>query len=190
MVKEPMCHIDAQTQREILVDPDSVQTWVEHLKAQGLAGDPMRVVWLRIAGRLDEAEELGWQVLRRSGGPSNAEEAAGAALPLSAVTAAIRLAHVLQWKRQFELAHTLYERALETVEAVTPMCEDSAYADYLHPFAIQHQARCYFDEERYQEALDASQRAYDLRVAAGVPEDQVLSSSGLIEACRERLGLS
>ena len=187
MAQEPEYHFDAHTQREILRDPNEAAEWVDHLEAQGLVGQPMQVVWLRILGRLDEAEELGWRVLGRSGGPGSRTDALDAPLPLSAVSAAIRLAHVLQWQGEFSLACALHEQALAAIEAVEPMSEDSAYADYLRPFAYQHLARCYFDEGKYQKALEAAQRSFELRVNAGVPEDQVLSSSGLIDAIKARL---
>src|SRR5690625_720640 len=187
MAQEPEYHFDAHTQREVPRDPSEAAAWVDHLAAQGLVGEPMRVVWLRILGRLDEAEELGWRVLGRSGGPGSRTDALDAPLPLSAVSAAIRLAHVLQWQGEFPLACELHEQALAAIEAVEPMSEDSAYADYLRPFAYQHLARCYFDEGKYQKALEAAQRSFELRVNAGVPEDQVLSSSGLIDAIKARL---
>ena len=187
MPQEPEYHFDTHTQREVLSDPEAARKWVEHLKAQGLVGDPMRVVWLRILGELDEAEDLGWRVLHRSGGPSSRSDDLDAPIPLSAVTAAIRLAHVLQWKREFTPALELYARALEAIEAVEPLSEDSAYADYLRPFAYQHVARCHFDQGRYEKALAASQKALHLREISGVPEDQVLASSGLIAALQAKL---
>lgn len=190
MLHEPEYRFDADTQREVLLDREHAAAWVNHLEGAGLSGDPMRVVWLRILGRLDEAEELGWKVLHRAGGPSCAWEARDAVLPLSSVVAAVRLAHVLQWKGQFCPAHTLYDHALGAIDAVEPMHEDSAYADYLRPFAYQHLARCYFDQGQYEKALAASEKALELRLDAGVPEDQVLSSSGLIDAVRARLSLS
>lgn len=187
MAIEPTYTFDSRTQREVLADLEATRKWVAHLSDQGMIGDPMRVLWLRLVGELDAAEMLGWEVLERSGGPASSVDASIAPLPLSAVIAAIRLAHVLQWKSEFELAHVLYARAIETLNAVPPRSEDSAYADYLCPFAYQHRARCYFDEGKYQEALATSQHAYELRIAAGVPEDQLLSSAGLIEAARARL---
>src|SRR5699024_9380775 len=117
-------------------------------------------------GRLDEAEELGWKVLHRAGGPRGPWDARDAVLPLTSVTAAIRLAHVLQWKGDFCPAHILFDHALDAIHAVEPMHEDSAYADYLRPFAYQHLARCYFDQGQYKKALAASERALELRVNA------------------------
>src|SRR5699024_542828 len=184
---EPGYHFDAHTQREVLRDPQEAAAWVDHLEAQGLVGEPMRVVWLRILGPLDEAGKRGRRLLSRPGGPGARTDALDAPLPLSAVSAAIRLAHVLQWQGECALACALHEQALASIEAVEPMSEDSAYADYLRPFAYQHLARCYFDEGEYEKALESAQRAYELRVNAGVPEDQVLSSSGLIDAVKARL---
>lgn len=187
MVAEPTFVFDARTQREVVDNPHAARAWVTHLQSIGMAGDPMRVVWLRIVGDLDDAAELGWRVLHRSGGPGAVDDLGLTPLPLSAVTAAVRLGHVVQWQKNFALAHELFDHGLEAIEATEPLGEDAAYAEYLRPFALQHQARCYFDEGRYSEALGTSQLAHDLRVMAGVPEDQVLSSTGLISAVLQLL---
>lgn len=187
MLQEPDFHFDVQTQREVLRDVEAARQWVAHLADQGLMGDPMRVVWLRILGELEEAEELGWKVLHRSGGPRSRTSDLSEPLPLTAVAAAVRLAHVLQWQRDFELAHALHEKALETIEAVEPCCEDSAYADYLRPFAYQHLARCYYDQGDYENALSTAKRALELRVNAGVPADHVLVTEAFISAVTAHL---
>src|SRR5690625_2227346 len=108
MPQEPAYYFDATTQREVLLEPAAARKWITHLEGQGLIGDPMRVVWLRILGDLDDAEALGWHVLNRSGGPTRRKLPDFDRMPLSAVTAAVRLAHVLQWRGQFETAHHLY----------------------------------------------------------------------------------
>lgn len=187
MANEPQFTIDPLTQREELDDVATAEAWVAALEEQGILGDPMRVVWLRMLGRLDEAAALGWQVLARSGGPASSEHIDTADLPLTGVAAAIRLAHVLQWQGDFELAHALFDCAIATIEAVPPLHEDTAYADYLRPFAYQHRARCYFDQEDYAKALELAETALQLRQDAGVPEDQILHSAGLINAARSRL---
>lgn len=187
MSGEPEFHFDESTQREVLVDPEAARDWVRTLEEQGLIGDPMRVVWLRILGRIDEAEALGWEVLERSGGPGTAAAVPNCILPLTSVTAAVRLGHVLQWKGDFDTAHLLYGKSLAALESVEALAEDSAYADYLRPFAYQHIARCYYDQGDYRAAIDASQRAAELRRNAGVPKEQLLVSEGLISAARARL---
>lgn len=186
MVEEPKFYFDPETQREVLHNVEDAEAWVEHLTHKRLAGDPTRVVWLRILGRLEEAEDLGWLVLERAGGPRTRTDLP-MELPLSSVTAAIRLAHVLQWRGKFPLAHELHAQSLETLDGISPQHEDAAYADYLRPFAYQHLARCYFDQGEHEKALTAARQAWELRVNAGVPEDQTLSSSGMIEVLELRV---
>lgn len=188
MAQEPAFSFDDDTQREILHDEDQARAWIVHLESLGLLGDPMRVVWLRIMGDLHEAQNVGWQVLHRAGGPAGPDLDSGLPLPLTAVTAAVRLAHVLQWQGDFDTALTLHQAAIATVEGVEPMSEDSAYADYLLPFTYQHLARCYYDQGDYEAALYHAQQALELRQFAGVPADQQLISEGLISAARARLG--
>lgn len=190
MSGEPEFHFDENTQREVLLDPEAARDWIRTLEEQGLIGDPMRVVWLRILGRIDEAETLGWEVLERSGGPDSLETAAGWTMPLTSVTAAVRLGHVLQSKGDFDGAHLLYEKALATLDSVEALTEDSAYADYLRPFAYQHVARCHYDQGDYRAAITASQQAAELRRNAGVPQEQLLVSEGLIRAAQARLNES
>src|SRR5699024_10435851 len=141
MAQEPGYHFDAHTQREVLRDPQEAAAWIDHLEAQGLVGEPMRVVWLRILGRLDEAEKLGWRVLNRSGGPGARTDALDAPLPLSAVSAAIRLAHVLQWPGGFAPACALPGQALAAREAGGPPTEHRADAEYLRPFRSRRSPR-------------------------------------------------
>lgn len=190
MPSEPEFHFDENTQREVLLDPEAARTWVRKLEEKGLIGDPMRVVWLRILGRIDEAETLGWEVLQRSGGPHDLEAVPDFTLPLTSVTAAVRLGHVLQWKGDFDAAHLLYQKAFEALESVEALTEDSAYADYLRPFAIQHVARCHYDQGDYEAAIRVAERAAELRRNAGAPLEHVLNSEGLIAAARERINES
>ena len=173
MLQEPIYEYDALTQREIIYDANAAAQWVTHLETQGLIGEPARVDWLRRLGRLEEAEQLGWKVLHRSGGPAGRFDDLHAPLPLTAVEAAVRLAKVLISQGEAVLAQLLNEQALASVEAVDPLGDDANYADYLEQVVYCHIARCMVAEARYTEALDAAQTALQASNQASTREDQV-----------------
>src|SRR5699024_5184144 len=111
-----MCHmtspvptytIDDVTLRDVPDDVVAARARVAGLRAQGAAGDAERIGRLQMLGDLDVAERLGWRSLAAAGGPGTAGDVpvAGADvdLPIEAVGAALRLAHVLQWQRRSSL---------------------------------------------------------------------------------------
>src|SRR5690606_3721485 len=89
--------IDPRTLREIVTDVSAAEARIRELEELGDSGDAERLGWLRMIGRLDEAEELAWIMLEQRG-IARHEFSASITLPYPAVTAALRLAHVLQWQ--------------------------------------------------------------------------------------------
>lgn len=191
----PTYTIDDVTLRDVPDDVVAARARVAGLRAQGAAGDAERIGWLRMLGDLDEAERVGWRSLAAAGGPGTAGDVpvAGADvdLPIEAVGAALRLAHVLQWQRRFELADALFragrERADATARSAAAGTRDYRVAVAMRYFARQHGGKSLFDQGRYDEALGMFAHALALRLAAGAPQDQIDSSRQAVRAAGWRL---
>ena len=72
----------------------------------------------------------------------------------------IRLAHVYQWQRRFDLSDPLFTEAIAKYKSRKEL---SGYLDYAH----QHYAKSLFDQQRYTEAESHLRRAMQLRLAKG-----------------------
>lgn len=178
-----MFHIDDETLREVLDDPEAARRRLIELEqhelerretGRGEADDGggatrlrEQVVLLRLLGRLEEAERLGRRALActRDGRRE--------------VAAALRLAHVLQWQRRFAEADELFTGALRSAEVL-----DDAL---LRAFAHQHYGKSLFDQGRFAAAERHFSTALRLRTAAGAPEDQTASSRQARAAAADRL---
>lgn len=191
----PTYTIDHYTLRDAPDDVVAARARVAELSAQGPAGDAERMGWLRMLGDLEEAERIGWRSLAAAGGPGAADEvqAAGAevCLPIEAVGAALRLAHVLQWQRRFELADALFRAGRERADATARSAEADTrgyrVAVAMRYFARQHGGKSLFDQGRYDEALGQFAHALALRLASAAPADQIASSRQAIRAVAGRL---
>lgn len=191
----PTYTIDDDTLRDVPDDVVAARARAAELRAQGPVGDAERIGWLRMLGDLDEAEQVGWRSLAAAGGPSAAGEVpvAGAEvdLPIEAAGAALRLAHVLQWQRRFELADALFragrERADATAGSAAAGTREHRVAVAMRYFARQHGGKSLFDQGRYDEALGMFADALALRLAAGAPQDQIDASRQAVRAAGRRL---
>jgi len=191
----PTYTIDDDTLRDAPDDVVAARARVAELRVQGSAGDAERIGWLRMLGDLEEAERIGWRSLAAAGGPGAADEARTAStevdLPIEAVGAALRLAHVLQWQRRFELADVLFragrERADATARSAAAGTRGYRVAVAMRYFARQHGGKSFFDQGRYDEALGMFAHALALGLAAGAPEDQITASRQAIRAAGRRL---
>lgn len=96
----------------------------------------------RIAGRLADAEALGWSALIMRGG-ATAEHQVLEPLPFGAVSASLRLAHVLHWMERYNEAEALFLAALTSAEAEVNKNEASNVALTLVAFAQQHMGKMY-----------------------------------------------
>jgi len=125
---------------------------------------PATVAYLRMLGRLDEAEQRGRATLPDSSDP--ARRAAALA----------RLAHVQQWQGRFDEALATFEAALADVE----------HLDHprLHASVLQHRAKCRLDAGDLCGALADARAALNLRRDAD--EDEIASTRLLISVCDAR----
>lgn len=168
--------IDEETLRDRPVDEDVARRRVAELEALGEAGDDERVPLLRMLGRLEEAEELGWKALERRGGPGDTMALAmSGVIPFDSVPAAIRLAHVLHWREQYGPAGELYSAVLRTIENAR-MEDDHPKVSELEAFAHQHLGKLRFDESKVDIAKYHFEHALEIREAIGAPADQIESS--------------
>jgi tetratricopeptide (TPR) repeat protein len=184
--------IDDVTLRDVPDDVAAAWARVRELEAQDDAGGGERVVWLRMLGELDAAEELGWALLVRAGGPPDVEAARRRPhVPLGALGHAIRLGHVLQWQGRFADAEQLFEAAIASADSLAaaspPGSPEHAAATAMTAFGRQHFGKSRFDEGRDAEALGLFEQALEIRLANGAPADQLASSRQAIAATRQRL---
>lgn len=93
----------------------------------------------------------------------------------------IRLAHILQWKKDFDQSNLLFDEVLF-------ICRFNKTArDYLD-FALQHAGKNFFDQGKYKEALLFFEEAMDLRKHRQAPGDQIESTSLAIKRTKVLLG--
>lgn len=172
---------DEKTLREIPKNPSHLRAYIAKLD-ESLSGITDNAVRVSILG------EMGTH-LRSLGEMEQAEQKLEEALSLvfthklgvrKEIQQKIRLAHVLQWKGQFERSNVLFDEILST-------CESDAEAEFYLPFALQHAGKNFFDQERYDEALALFERALTLRRQNGAPADQVESSEKALAETQRRL---
>jgi tetratricopeptide (TPR) repeat protein len=162
--------MDESANREIVDEPAALARLAELAGREDLAARGERVVLLRMLGRLEEAARQGraaYEAARLEG------------TPRQQVAALIRLAHVLQYQRDWAAADQAFDEAMEQAQAVgEPL---------LIAFAHQHAGRNHVDQGRYAEALAAFRAALALREAHGAPADQLESTLGALRATEQRL---
>lgn len=179
--------IDPDTLRETVTDIAAVTSHIADLKASGETGDAERVSWLRIVGRLAEAEELGWHMLIDRGG-ANQHHTVTEPLPFAAVSAALRLAHVLHWQKDFNTAEALFDAAFDSADiAAKNGTESSTLAHILIAFTWQHRGKLRYDQGRFTDARDCFTRALNIRESLSRPTDELESSRLAIKAATTRL---
>lgn len=118
---------------------------------------------LRIAGRLDEA--------RRA---ASAAVALADLLedPRAAFENQVRLAHVMQWEKRFDLATAWFDR-LEAQARSMALFRD------LLPAVLEHAGRNLFDQGRHAQAAQRFREALALRQAAGDPDAVEIAARSL-----------
>lgn len=172
---EPAFVIDPETLRDRPADESAARARLVELEAMGEEGDAARVPLLRMLGEVDQACELGWRVLARAGGPSDAEAlATSGVVPVDAAKAAIRLAHALHWKGDFATAGDLYSTVIRSLANAN--MEGDPRVPELEAFAHQHLGKMRFDEGKLDVARFHFEHALDLREKTGAPADQIEST--------------
>jgi len=174
-VQAPLIRIDPRTLRDEAVDVAAAERWVDHLQGLGPRGDDERVSWLRILGRLDAAEQLGWSRLASAGGPAD-EEQLGLPLPRSAVLPAVRLAAVLHWSGRTDSARRLFDDALTAAVIRDDDDGQRVRSTLIRCFVLQHRGKLLLDSGDPVGALASFDEVLTLRLGAGAPEDQVESA--------------
>ena len=82
----------------------------------------------------------------------------------------IRLAHVIQWKKNFEKSDKMY---LEIIATCRSNIEAAMYLD----FALQHAGKNFFDQNRFVEALNVFNEALGLRLQRQASKEQIESTA-------------
>lgn len=178
--------IDDETLRDRPADEEATRARVAELEEFGPDGDTERVPLLRMLGRLDEAETLGWQVMERNGGPGSKEDLLmTGVLPVEAAKSAIRLAHVLHWKEDYDAADDLYSAVLRSLE--NARMNDDDRVPELEAFTHQHLGKMRFDQDRAPTAKLHFEQALKIREEIGAPEDQIESSRQALRVVQQRI---
>ena len=155
--------------REVPLDPAAMEHKISDLKAAA-ESESMKEraaalgemgIYLRILNRLEEAEEAIDEalllVLKHALGPR------------MEVQQQLRLAHVYQWQKRFNLSTRIFKE-------MTLYCMTEPGLTDLLDFVWQHSGKNLFDQKMYAEALRAFKKALELRVKRGAPEDLLASS--------------
>ncbi len=172
---EPAFVIDPQTLRDGPADEAAARARLVELESLGEQGDEERVPILRMLGEVDQACELGWQVLARLGGPADPESLAlSGVIPIDATKAAIRLAHALHWGEEHATAADLYSTVIRSLANAN--MEGDPRVPGLEAFAHQHLGKLRFDEGKIDIARFHFEHALDLREKTGAPPDQLEST--------------
>lgn len=168
--------------RDVPTDPEGLRSYTRELEQSLLVTTNFEQrakflgelgVHLRTLGELDQAEKC----LRESLGIIEDRN-----LGLKKeIQQKIRLAHVLQWKRNFKKSHELFDEIISICRAHD---EVSGYLD----FAFQHAGKNLFDQKKYKEALVFFEEAFKLRKKKQAPQDQIDSTLMAIERTRSLLG--
>lgn len=170
---EPVPHpyrIDNEANREVIDEAAATEFLASLVGRDDLRSRGMRVATLRNLGRLDEAEREGraaYDLALREG------------TPRQQVAALIRLAHVMQFRRDWSTADAMFAEALARAQELDE--------PLMLAFAYQHAGRNHVDQGRYAEAVAAFGRALALREAHDAPADQLESSRGALRVAERRL---
>ena len=130
-------------------------------------------VYLRIDGQLDKAEQRLREALLLI---EKHDLGIG-----KAIQQQIRLGHVLQFKKEFKASNALFK------EIFASIAKNDSLAHY-EAFAWQHWGKNLFDQERYDEALIAFEKALEIRERKDAPQDHLQSTKIAIKRTKELMG--
>jgi predicted acetyltransferase len=94
----------------------------------------------------------------------------------------IRLAHVYQWKKEFQKSHLLFDQ-------VKSIFNKSEFSESLKASFHQHLGKLYFDQGLYGLSLTEFELALKIRRRIQAPDDQVSSTIIAINETKKRLKL-
>ena len=157
--------------RDVAVDPKSMLAACEYLQTKLLneqdLNSQVRILtqlgsFHRILNNLHEAENCHIQCIELLNKL--------AADSVRMVAAKIRLAHVYQWQKRFEVSNQIFLDCLLLAEGLSDNGE-------MKSFALQHQGKNLFDQKKYDEALKHFYEAMMIR--ARLKRDDLADSSRL-----------
>lgn len=150
--------IDPHTLRDIPNNPDDVARAVAFLQREVMREDieltdKLRLYGqcgslARIIGELDIAQKMLQQAIQLATSLGNHQ---------ALVVNQIRLAHVHQWRRDFDKSNAIFAGLLENI--------DPLYADFIY----QHAGKNAFDQGDYKTALGYFHLALEIRMRKGDP---------------------
>lgn len=176
--------IDAVTLREVPNDADALTQRICEIE-RTRDHDTELVGWLRIVGRLDQAQLIAEETLISLGAPletlGSDEE-----LDVNALTAALRYAHVLQWQREFDRALAIFNQVVRTSESLFAQDPATSSGRAITAFAYQHRGKCFYDIGDDTSALADFDEALRLRTSANAASELIESTELAIAAVRAR----
>jgi len=170
---------DPQTLHEVYPDPAAVRARIAELRTQiRTAPDDVAellargelVARLRGLGDVDDALAEG----RRA-----ADRAEHTGTPAQQHLARLRLAHVHQWRGEFAESNLAFTELVNAAEHFGPVIE---------AFTHQHAGKNAYDQGHWADARDHFARALAIRREVEVPEEQIASSQGALDAAQRHLG--
>lgn len=93
----------------------------------------------------------------------------------------VRLAHVYQWKKEFERSQMLFDQAKS-------LMDEKPVSEGLQAAYHQHLGKLYFDQQYFGRAQAEFSTALSLREKISVPTDQIESSKGSLKEALKRWG--
>lgn len=168
--------------KEVPLDPLGLKQYVENLKIsienksidQKISALGEIGVWLRILNELDQAEKYineSLQLLLNS----DLEEKESLLIQQK-----IRLAHVYQYKKKFDLSNEFFTNILDEIRRNKSL-------HYYLPFALQHAGKNLFDQSLFQESLSLFEEALRIRIHTNAPDEQIQSSKFAIKITSNKI---
>lgn len=168
----PLFSIDPTTLREAAHDDAQVAAYVEFLTEQGEVADAERVFWLRLSGRLDEAESLARGHLARASrvAPNDPDSALG----LDGAGPAVRLAQVLQAQGRLAEAEEAYAVAFAALQSPpTGTTDDAGERRRLTALAHHHRGALLLERGEPSAAREEFRSALLLRESSAVSAAEI-----------------
>ena len=182
-MEKPLFNYDNHSLREIPQDPEALKQFILELKMKLKSSTSTLAtvqllgevgVHLRILLELNEAEEALLKAIELINNHNLDVK--------TRIQQEIRLAHVYQWKKDFQKSNKIFEQVIEN-------CYNNIEAQSYLDFALQHCGKNFFDQTRYQEALDCFKKSLLIRIEKKSPVDQIASTQQALRETKKRLGL-
>jgi tetratricopeptide (TPR) repeat protein len=142
--------------RDVATCPQDMLKAIEILAGQ--LGDTMGAEKIKLLGQLGSFNRILGNLERAEDNLKKAIQLSDNAPGLQKfrITNLIRLGHVRHWQERFGEAHEIFDDCIQAILS-------NEQLKTLLDFAYQHRGKCYFDEQRYEEALKSFYEAILLR---------------------------